>query len=185
VTGSAPGDPDGNAHRPQMARTAASSHANVTTPGTSPRPPQGSATAQTAAAAGISEFRQQCALNGRRHRKEGTLHAAERRPRAARTIPRTGRRMRTRRHLHRGFAWACPLRGRLAAASRGQGVAAPAAGNPRRGRAGPANVPYRQLFRTPLRIPADTGTPGPGECAGSARNKPSRELPDYIYAHSS
>src|SRR4051812_2567834 len=22
--------------------------------------------------------------------------------------------------------------------------------------------------------------PGPGECAGSARNKPSRELPDYI-----
>ena len=31
---------------------------------------------------------------------------------------------------------------------------------PWREKAGLAEVPYRQLFRTPLRLPADTGTPG-------------------------
>src|ERR1700691_5420581 len=39
-------------------------------------------------------------------------------------------------------------------------------------------IPHRQLLCVPFRIPADTGTPGLGECAGSARNGPSRELPD-------
>jgi hypothetical protein len=52
------------------------------------------------------------------------------------------------------------------------------AGDPAARKPDPAAIPHRQLFRTPFCIPADTGTPGPGECAGSARNKPSRELPD-------
>ena len=53
----------------------------------------------------------------------------------------------------------CGHRCQAAAASRRQGVTAPGAGGPGARKAGPADVPHRQLFRIPLRIPADTGTP--------------------------
>ena len=163
-----------------MARPAARSHANVTHVRDRSRPATGSSViARTAAAAGISEFRRTCALNGRRVPAEGTLHAARRRPRAARTIPRTARRMRTRRHLQRGFTGTARTAAGRQAASGGQRVTAPAAGGPGAGK------PDRRTFLTasysvllyvylPTPVP-----PGPGECAGSARNKPSRELPDY------
>ena len=42
----------------------------------------------------------------------------------------------------------------------------------------PAAIPHRQLICTPFRIPADTGSPGPGKCAGRGGIKPSCGIPD-------
>src|SRR5271157_2437080 len=119
------------------------------------------------------------------HRQAGALHAARRRPRSPRTIPHTARCMRTRRHLQRGFAGPAGAAIRRQAASRRLRVAAPAAGGPAPERETPPRESRtRRPFRTAsysvfLSVYLPTPEPpGPGECAGSARNKPSRELPD-------
>ena len=153
--------------RPALrARPSATSHATVTVTGPSP-PQTGRTTAwERRRCHRHSGFRQPCTLNGRRASLDGWASAGWRQPRSPpdnpghRTLntappPLSARSWRHRRCRHEA---ADP-------APRGQPVAAPAAEGPapERGTAAreldPAAIPHRQLFRTPLRIPADTGTP--------------------------
>src|SRR6516225_5045586 len=93
--------------------------------------------------------------------------------------------MQPRRHLQHGFVGPAGTAVRRLAASRGQPVAAPAAGGPG---AGAETPPRESRTRRPFRTASYSvllsvylptpEPPEPGECAGSARNKPSRELPD-------
>jgi hypothetical protein len=159
-TSSAPGDPPGSARRPHPARPAVRSHAIVTTPGTGPAPHGAARPARTAAAAGISEFRQHCALNGT---QAPAGRDASPSPAAVTSGPDDP--------AHRtpdadpAASSARSRRGLPAPRSGGSRIARPGRHRARRRRpwrekAGPADVPYRQLFRTPLPPPADTGTPG-------------------------
>jgi len=136
-----------------------------------------------------SGFRQPCTLNGRRASLDGWASGGWRQPRSPpgnpghRTLntappPLSARSWRRRRCRHEA----------VDPAPRGQPVAVPAAEGPPRPSGGTTAAreldPDRRRFLTasysvllyvylPTPVP-----PGPGECAGSARNKPSRELPD-------
>ena len=185
-TSSAPGDPAGERAPPAPGSTRRRPSTNVTTPG--PIPP--STTQHDRLAGGASwhsEFRQPCAVNGRR---ASPGKCASCRPAAATSG--TGR--------SRAPDAACGPAGIFSAvspalldaairrqdASRCQPVARARRRRPGAG----AGKPCRERART--RRPFRTASysvllyvylptpepPGPGECAGSARNKPSRELPD-------
>ena len=161
-TSSAPGDPPGNARRPHPARPAARSHAIVTTPGTGPAP--------HGAARPPGQLRQPAFQNSGSLRPEWHTGAGRegRFTQSGGGYERPGRSRVPHAECGPGriFSAVSPGPARTAVTRQplrrrpGRHPARRRRRRPWREKAGLAEVPYRQLFRTPLRLPADTGTPG-------------------------